>query len=166
MLDVRQVGQDVACPACGESRRTPSLREIRQYLKRAPDSDHVAGSNWSSSQGALFGAGVLVTVMGLVLTIWAGVSWLTVEIPPRLGDDAKQVDLARIDDLNPSEAWDTWQDIRQEPIGHYQSSPRVVAEYIARINLYWMFAGLGVTAVGVLCCGGVLASCGKRLGAT
>jgi hypothetical protein len=146
-----QAGETLSCD-CGHSILVPTLREIRalEPLER-PDAEHTS-PDWNVQRGLLFVGGALLLAIAALATwrIWPQRDALVTTQP------AFQEINFDVQRLNPNEAWDAWEHLRQQTLEF-----RVTPEYLSnrkkyRELSYLLYAAWSGAAIGLVMIGGSL----------
>lgn len=143
-----QAGETLSC-ACGHSIQVPTLREIRLLEPTERPDRERASSDWNLQRGLLFVGGALLLAIAALTTwsIWPQRQALVISQPAfqEINFDVQQ--------LNPNEAWDAWQHLRQQTL-----EVRTTPEYLDNRKKYrelsyilyaaWAGAAIGLSMIG------------------
>ena len=140
-----QAGELMDC-SCGAAVQVPTLRELRLLDTLDADSPKATAkrTNWSTTQGYLF-------VAGLLCLLAAAIAHSRLA-PRRTALDIRQPEFQELkvdlQTVKPSEAWDIWQYFREQKL-EFRPTPRFLknrAEHRSlSLQLYaaWALGGLG-----------------------
>src|SRR5262245_47331466 len=146
---IAQAGEQVAC-VCGQRLAVPTMRGIRQ-LEPAPETAAKTVPGWSRVHGAIFAAGLVAAVVGVVLMAVNGLRYARAS---GFGEDRTEetikAESARIDKLSPIQALAEWTDTVREGIGPREIPPWVVAKQVLAMYRHRIGVGGAVLAVGLL----------------
>ena len=149
-VDTSQAGQELTC-ACGATLEVPTLRGIRQLEPAESTAAPASRSEkkWSAKQGALFGVGVLVAVIGLAVGGMVYLSWRQLDTGMN-----EEKELAfwneKIDDLPADEMWDAWQEVKRIGLGPQQPPEYVVIRRNAQKQARFMIGAFVVAGLGLV----------------
>ena len=149
-VDVGQAGQSLRCE-CGRKLEVPTMRAIRQLepLRDVQLRQSRRKKPWSLTQGAVFASGLAIMVAGLATAAYfqIGRSRLQTEAVPW---DNLELALKNIDNMNIDQAFQLWQEIRDDPIGPYHPPNYIMARYVSAGVLNYVLGSLGVAALGLI----------------
>ena len=149
-----QAGEKLSCP-CGNILDVPSFRgfqelkpvDARTSLPRV--SSRPAGD---LPRRLIVVAALLLIAIGVVVSAYGGLLRTGIYVPERQSSVDPEVD-SRIDDLNPSEAFELWTAFRDEGLGPYQVPYRFMAEWTKGYFTFLLQVGLGMIGGGIVLIG-------------
>jgi hypothetical protein len=150
-VDASQAGGQVVCP-CGATLVVPSFRAIRELesVEQAPLSRR--RQSWNPGRGVVFVAGILIALIGVLLTAAAGVAWVQTDTTEYPVGDLRQA-TESIEQLGPAETWDLWVNVRDTGLGPYRVPGHIQArQWVDRcrtavlIGLLVVVAGIAIAA--------------------
>lgn len=109
-VETTQAGEDVMC-SCGRKVGVPALRALRQLPRVEVVPEKPPSSGWSPVHGAVFAAGSLLAVCGLLVGAYALIQESRLDVPGPSEAEVQQW-IERIDLLSMEEQWALWVESR------------------------------------------------------
>ncbi len=146
VIDVSQAGRQIVC-RCGAALEIPSLRAIRALEAATDDSVKPRRQSWNRGRGALFAAGLVIAVLGLLAAGAAGFGWLTSSAPPPPSPTDVAAALKSVDELSAPRAWDLWAEMRTNGLGQYSEHPQAAfSAFLRRVRVLFTVGALLLAA--------------------
>jgi len=144
-IEIKQAGQIVSC-ACGRELQVPTMRGIRE-LAPADDAEAAVVRSWSLTQGALFGCGVPIALIGLFIGGYYYRLQSQIDLRRPSDQDIEQW-IGVVDEWSTEQLWAFW-GLSQEVGLPPTISPYVTAcRYVARLRMI-MWTGVGIACLGI-----------------
>ena len=129
----------------------PTLRGLRALEPAAPEASRKAAPGWSATHGIFFAGGIVLVIAGIALLAfhlyrYTQFSGLTVDHT----DTVAAMHTAGVDQLSATQMFDEWSKIKTEGLGEKMTPPWEAAKQMVAANLFWIKAGGGAIAVGLL----------------
>ncbi len=153
-VEVRQAGQELTCPQCGEQTTVPTMGEIRKLEMVETATPQVAKPAKTGHQGLkgwLFAGGLTVFILALA----AGIAlWFYAEsLITRVDVEALvQSAVEPVDQLSPGELWDYWHEMvgTTEALPEWQETVTQGQTRQGEYLLMFAYALFGISAVGLV----------------
>ncbi len=149
-MEINQAGRSVRC-TCGNSLDVPAMRLIRQLpvADAAVPPKFRRERSWSIGRSLLFACGLSLLVGGLVMAAYYQWGRANLDTEETTWDVLPE-DLKSIDAWTIGQAWDTWREVRNEPIGPYTPPAFITYRYISAFWLTRVIRGLVIAGLGLL----------------
>lgn len=142
-----QAGDNVTCPQCQTELAVPTMRAVRELEQAQMEPVPSRKREWSSSQGAMFAAGLLLTIAGL--GIGASFNYLssTSKLKSRLDTDMGKIS-QEIDSFGPVQAIKIWEEL-EKPLDDWEESPYAKSVRVSESQKTYSLVGFGLGLIGV-----------------
>ena len=160
-IEASQAGREIVCK-CGAALQVPSFRAVRE-LEPFDEPQAPRRRTWNPVRGALFAAGLIIVVLGLLIAAGGGrgLAQLDTTKPPT--QDLHEL-LSEMDTMKPVNAWEVWVDMRDKGLGPYFPPPYLQAQVWAKRYRGMLIVGLVVIALGAATAASPLFVTGNRPG--
>jgi hypothetical protein len=157
-----QAGRLLAC-SCGREVKAPSLGGLRQLAPAQAGNDNPAIA-WNAGRGILFVAGVLLTLLGLLVGGYGSYifSQINVAAVTEHFDLTEVADIENVDKMSPSDAYDVWKVIVEHGLGQAGTAPPLQAQQWSRFYFTVTIIGFVTAAVGLAMAAGSLVRSAPR----